>query len=629
MAEIREVAAEARGGQGVGGAVAGQEEDSYAAAAGRLFSAARGNLASLRATVAEAPAQLKAAVIAKVHQWMGNQAATEVAGGSSSSGTGGGSNWAGAGSPAAATAEAAGAVVGGGSGGSGGSGAGAENPELQRIASHAGAEVSDGGGFTYRITAGGAFEIIGAPPVKANAVGRLITMEGAYATAWQVLAKKVSGVGSATASLQAASSTANTQAPAAPVSVGTTAIPQAANAAPAQFQAGEELYHSKAATVGGDTLSIAQTRLALAGGTTYSLTGYLHEREEKEAKARLASDNKALKSTKLTKEARTALETDRDLALAEVETHQDNRADGTSMQQHAANLASGNVEQAAFYCSGLSLWTLAAAGYDLTAPLVGLKDGQPFVGEKWAVVMRDEKGKKTTNPKKAVTQQEEVVKTEVPTLRKLIDGDPIAIEIMTKAGSADFGKNVGRLDYTGYQTPDAQVDTGELPRAARGAAGAFAFAGIGEEVPAELQKPGDFAQSRRQTTAPGEATAAHHGAGHAWQVYSVEVTGGAYFGQPGSPVPAQAGLTGWHADVKYTITNDTDPALVGMHTVLKAARLEANVPESMRDKAGDSNSDGGVQITAPQRVGEGLVFYGRLGSSKWINWQPATAPQND
>lgn len=81
--------------------------------------------------------------------------------------------------------------------------------------------------------------------------------------------------------------------------------------------------------------------------------------------------------------------------------------------------------------------------------------------------------------------------------------------------------------------------------------------------------------------------------------------------------------------MKYTITNDTDPALVGMHTVLKAARLEANVPESMRDKAGDSNSDGGVQITAPQRVGEGLVFYGRLGSSKWINWQPATAPQND
>jgi hypothetical protein len=106
------------------------------------------------------------------------------------------------------------------------------------------------------------------------------------------------------------------------------------------------------------------------------------------------------------------------------------------------------------------------------------------------------------------------------------------------------------------------------------------------------------------------------------------VNGSAIFGRPGSPKPASGELTGWHDGVEFEIDPDTDPSLVGEHTVVKARRMEANFGgNGSLEKGGD----GGVTISKEYAVPEKLpdsthVYYGRLGASKWNGWTPAKRP---
>jgi hypothetical protein len=269
------------------------------------------------------------------------------------------------------------------------------------------------------------------------------------------------------------------------------------------------------------------------------------------------------------------------------------------------SIVSGDPSAHEFWCSGLSLWTLAATGYDLTAPLVG-GDGQSFT---WSDG-----------------------RTEVKvTLKAIIDGEPEAVEAMTLAQQRKMasGGSIGRLGGAGHTIGHGP---GGDALAVKGAAGAFQIAGIGAEVPELAQKPGDFAQARWMSPGLGPDTSVKHwGAGHAWQVWSVTARGSALFGKAGSPRPSGPGtLAGWHDDVAFTIDKDTNPALVGPHTVLTARRIEANLPG-----AGTlpSSGDGGVQITREQAVpdlGRGrsgfVVYYGRLGTSPWTGWKPAVKP---
>jgi hypothetical protein len=270
-------------------------------------------------------------------------------------------------------------------------------------------------------------------------------------------------------------------------------------------------------------------------------------------------------------------------------------------------MTSGDPDARIFYCSALSIWTLAAAGYDVTKPLVGA-DGQPFTWTKGT--------------------------TEVQvTLKAIIDGEPEAVEAMTLAERNRMidGGSVGRLSGAGHTIGHGP---GGAAVAVRGAAGAFRLAGIGTEVSELDQKPGDFAQSRRTTPKSAGAPLQYLGAGHAWQVWQVKARGSAMFGREGSPRALRSeALEGWHEGVELLIDKDTRPALVGPHTVLTAQRIEANEPGAGTLKRSSAGGDGGVQITLEQPVPDrGLktytgyvVYYGRLGTSPWAGWKPATA----
>jgi hypothetical protein len=288
-----------------------------------------------------------------------------------------------------------------------------------------------------------------------------------------------------------------------------------------------------------------------------------------------------------------------------------------------------------FYCSMLSIWALSVAGYDIAKPIVGA-DGQPYTYT--VLVPVKKKGKQEVdddgNPKTKPVEK-------TINMKEIIDGDPKAIETMTLAKKKGMvkGGSVGQLGGLGYQIAyEADGDEADA-FAAKGAASAFEITGIGSEIDQLVQKPGDFAQSRRMTDGkigddpskwPSDAgVVRHRGAGHAWQVWSVRARGGAMFGRPGSPKAAgKDELTGWHDDVEYVIDPDTDPALVGEHTIIKATRMEANFGGHGTLKKG---GDGGVTISkeyaVPEKLAESThVYYGRLGASRWNGWTAAKKP---
>lgn len=459
---------------------------------------------------------------------------------------------------------------------------------LHQVMAHAGEHVSDGGGFEYLVGADGTFEIVGAPASATAAIGRKLGHTGKFASAWQTLADKLTGG-------TAPKKETNAPAVAAPATTG----PAVSNAAPTQLgegaTSGENDVKTNVPTVAGDTLAIAKTRAALGEDHTSYLRAFDKTPEGKAAE-----------------------------------------------KQFAVDLASGAKDQDTFYCSGLSIWTLAAAGYEMSTQMKG-DDGELIYGEVHREVDVDAKGKPVKDASKAVGKKTVIDKKYV-TFKQLIDGDGQAVEIMTRAKGK--GGSVGVIAGTGYATERDSDD--ELGLAARGAAAAFTYAHIGAEVPEAEQKPGDFAQSRRTTKGKDdkgeEEDRGHFGFGHAWQVYSTHVHGAAIFGQAGSPKPITGALSGWRENADFLIDSDTDPALVGAHTTVSAERIEANIGGAMEDKETDGGGakdkkgkfvggDGGVQVTGAKKVPDAglssyagyVVFYGRLGTSRWANWTPATA----
>jgi hypothetical protein len=314
--------------------------------------------------------------------------------------------------------------------------------------------------------------------------------------------------------------------------------------------AGEERYRTKRPTYEGSTLDIARTRLDRQ--TTYRLKG-------------IAPDD-------------------------------------------VQRMVGGDADATVFYCSGLSIWTLSAAGYDVRKEVIGT-DGRSFT---WTKKI----GKKKNGEDRTI---------EVPvTLKQLIDGEAAAVEAMSIVSQRKMteGGSVGFLSGRGFAVGYLE---GDAAAAVKGAAGAFEAAHIGAEVPEKNQKPGDFAQSRYESTGDGSDTELRHrGAGHAWQVWSVRATGEAFFSKKkGSPVPVDRDLDGWHSKVKFDMDKDTDPSYVGVHTVEAARRIEANVANKKRP--------GGVRITGWLPVGyvadepDYHLYYGRLSTSPWANWDENVA----
>jgi hypothetical protein len=405
---------------------------------------------------------------------------------------------------------------------------------------------------------------------------------------------------------------------------------------PADVAAGVERFRTRAPSIDGDTLDIATSRADLGvGGTEYTLNGLPHADalRLKEVQALLAKDAAARKKKARSKDPTATFEgelSDDDRAKLTTELATLQAASLETQRTLAADLASGKADQVRFYCSGLSLWTLAAAGYDLSTRLVG-PDRQLYRGQVLTEkpVPVNAEGKPVKKGQKAVGNERAVIDTKYVTLKLLVDGDSDAIEIVTRARAT--GSSTVELQHTGYQTGDADG----LALGARGAAGAFELAGIGNEVPELAQKPGDFAQSRRTTTSGDkDPELKHRGAGHAWQVTEVQVLGSAMFGKnlAGAPNPVKGALEGWHDNVPYVIDASTHPAFVGVHTATAAKRVEAQNEDVVSDKKGDAANDGGVQITGWRSVPDAglssytgyVVFYGRLGTSAWHVWTAAT-----
>jgi hypothetical protein len=345
----------------------------------------------------------------------------------------------------------------------------------------------------------------------------------------------------------------------------TTRSPPTPGGAGIDTTAGEARFHTKTPTIEGSTLDVAKTRADKGdAGTTYSLGG---------------------------------------AGLAE-------------------SIMGGKEDATTFYCSGLSIWTLATAGYDVAKPIVGA-DSVPYTWTK-STIKKDKK-----------TGQDVKKETEVQvTLKEIIDGEPRPVEAMAIAEHKGMknGGSVGRINDKGHAL--GHTNDGDA-NAVKGAAGAFELAGIGSEVSELEQKPGDFAQSRRTTAGKDDDTEVkHRGAGHAWQVWSVRAQGSAIFGQKGSPKSTGVALEGWQENIEFIIDKDTLPSLVGTHKVLKATRIEANIAGAGNLAGSKAGGDGGVQITGESSVPDPgskiytgyVVYYGRLGTSPWNGWRPATKP---
>jgi hypothetical protein len=243
------------------------------------------------------------------------------------------------------------------------------------------------------------------------------------------------------------------------------------------------------------------------------------------------------------------------------------------------------------WCSGLSNWALAEAGYNLDKPIPG----------------------KTCFSKDPKTGK---VSEQPMTLRSLVEGYPENLaDTKEEAGNGYaqaglFGKTAAEDD----------------PRV-KGAAGAFVLAKIGTEI-TDLDdvKPGDFAQTR--VVGSGE--------GHAFQIQACHCQGECLVGSGNSPtlvkdlggdvIDTEEGK--WYGKASFRIDGKTSPLYVGAHKVVNSDLLESNIAAAMEDK---NDKDGGVQIRHGRTIaqctaGGKRMYVGRLASSSWAGYSRANAP---
>lgn len=329
------------------------------------------------------------------------------------------------------------------------------------------------------------------------------------------------------------------------------------------------------------------------------------------------------------------------------------KRDGTTLDDKMEQTR-GEADRDTFWCSGLSLWTLGAAGYDLEKPLEG-NNGEahgyvdsngympikPFmlIDGQWEAVQAmgrilEQAEDPSSCPGYTVWIATNAVR-DLDGVTRTIGTSPDAnAGTLVAEGSSSVDKGFSDLDLYEEGTTDstdARADYDDS-LAVMGAAGAFELMNIGHRVGTEEMKPGDFGQTFYKNGGK------YWGKGHAYQIWSVTVTGGAWFGTAGSPslvdqdTPTERT---WLQGVTFVIDKDTDPSLVGEDMTLQSYQaIEANI-----GGAGDTDltGDGGVDIT-DDRTPEGeagtasedrRTYYGRLFENPWSNknWVPASAEQ--
>lgn len=272
----------------------------------------------------------------------------------------------------------------------------------------------------------------------------------------------------------------------------------------------------------------------------------------------------------------------------------------------------GDVQE--IWCSGLSNWSLAEAGYNLDQKI----DGS-------SCFVKEQKLDKKTG------KMVEVTVSHKPSLRSLIEGG--ADNLYDSAADAPpkpkTDEEWAAFSRKAYAQPGlfGKTPAEDDPRV-KGAAGAFVLAKIGTEI-LDLQdvKPGDFAQTRA-VGAPD---------GHAFQIHACTCEGECLIGSSGSPkllkdlggevIATPQGQ--WFAKASFKIDGSTSPLNVGMHTVVNSDWLESNLASKMEDK---NDKDGGVQVRHgaafedPTKSGAKRTYVGRLSSSSWAGYVRGNAP---
>ena len=166
---------------------------------------------------------------------------------------------------------------------------------------------------------------------------------------------------------------------------------------------------------------------------------------------------------------------------------------------------------------------------------------------------------------------------------------------------------------TGSLAGDIAADSDNI----KGAAAGFVATGIGVEVDSSEAKPGDFVQTWLSTG----------GGGHSTIIHRVHCTGAAIFGLSGSPTlvgavtPLTGTAMGTDTPVSFIIDENTDPSLVGAHTVDKVEQLGAHL--SGTNSEGETESAGVYTKKAKSLDDYNKAYLGRLNESPWANWTAA------
>lgn len=527
------------------------------------------------------------------------------------------------------------------------------------VAARAGEIVEDGGKYKYRVLPQGSFEIVEAPPENKKSLHQVITFKGLYADPWKAIARKLLAkappqkAGTPSSAPQPVV-TAVTRLPPPPEDDDGSAIGSALDfveeEVDAVVQGAQDLWCRMLSAVASSrapsaskvppspAVTPAKAPVTAAGSAEPKPAA--KPKTTKTKRQKWAGSKEGLSEGD--KKYRTLEPTMQGSTLDIASTRATLGNERTKYTFDVGNsLIDGDPDATKFYCSGLSIWTLSAAGYNVNEPIRGA-DGEPY---SYTLV-------KPNPDKTAMAKEPEVEEQQYVTLKQILDGEPAAVEamILVEQNKMTNGGWIARVksEKLGGAGHSIGYSNGDPAKAVRGAAAAFEYAKIGCEVPEQQQKPGDFVQTRHKeshrekrnvekTGRDGKTKTVNvvaddqRGFGHAWQVWKVTALGSAVFGKPGSPEPVDGvKRAGWQGRVLFVIDKDTDPSLVGEHEVKSAMRLEANVATAGDADGNPMGGDGGVQLTGYRPVPDTEkgtdhhVFVGRLGTSKWANCQAVT-----
>jgi hypothetical protein len=317
-----------------------------------------------------------------------------------------------------------------------------------------------------------------------------------------------------------------------------------------------------------------------------------------------------------------------------------------------ALLGSGDASERRFWCSALTMWTLAAAGYKLLANIPG-SDGLEFAYREWGPKKRDTWTKLDLymlfNPQpEAVLAAGLIVEehrgaqdaktgwSSWPVLGsipsrvvdlidskigpiEIVDGKPRradsnSSEVVLTKNSLNLFSGFPRESFYDSRKDLAGRNFDDNP-AVMGAPGALAVLGLGHRVAFQDIRPGDIAQ-RFATT--------RSGSGHSFQIWAVQIAGTAPAGT-GVQYATPSGVSN-KGESLYILTKDTEPNGIQVTRTVAYQALESNVPL----KALGLDNNGGVTITdwedvpaEPARdavkgtTSKDRFYFARLHESPW------------